>query len=815
MNSSIEIQNRVFSKFIDNFGSIHLRYMDFNTDIDLIHSWVTQPYASYWGMLNKSKEAVRLEYSKLLEKEGYEVFIGIYQGDSIFIMEKYKASSDQISKHFEVKSTDYGMHVLVAPPKQKIHGFTWNVFSTIMDYFFSKSNVNRVVVEPDVKNEKIHVLNKKAGFKYEKQIKLPEKIAVLAFCEQEDYETAKKQLLKLKKRVKFNNQIPTKIDAPKHLSQKVWEKVNHSLVKKAISEFAHELILLPKKIKDNTLIDKYYIISDNSEISYEFQAKKRALDHWDINLETLVKKHNNAEETIDALKFIIEFRKTLGIPEHLLTVYLEEISSTLSSAAYKYSNAIFTSKSLASKGFQDIEHAMTEGHPCFVANNGRIGFNEKDYIKYAPETYNPLKMYWLAGHKSKTTFTASQGIQYKSLIRKEIGDQKIAAFNSKLEALGLEVYSYVFIPVHPWQWYNKLTSVFAGDIANQNLVFLGEGNDYYSAQQSIRTLYNESNPNKMYTKTALSILNMGFLRGLSTYYMKSTPDITTWITNLLEKDYYLKQVGFKMLGEVATVGFENTVYQTLGKSSPHNKMLSALWRESPHSKIKSNQQLMTMAALLHLDNKGYSFLSETIKGSGLSTKKWIKEYLKCYLSPLLHCFYTYELVFMPHGENCIMVMENKVPVSLLMKDITEEVIVFDATLKLPKNVERLYTNTSDKMKVLSIFTDVFDCFFRFLSNSLEKHLNYNEAKFWKQVADCIYNYQEHYPNLQSKYDRYDLFVPEFDRCCLNRLQLRNTKQMLNLADPIESLILEGTLENPIAKFKKTNKKQNTSVLKTN
>ena len=97
--------------------------------------------------------------------------------------------------------------------------------------------------------------------------------------------------------------------------------------------------------------------------------------------------------------------------------------------------------------------------------------------------------------------------------------------------------------------------------------------------------------------------------------------------------------------------------------------------------------------------------------------------------------------------------------------------------------------------------DVFDCFFRFLAPILEKELSFPEEDFWKEVALCIHSYQEEHPELQSKFDRYDLFVPEFDRCCLNRLQLKNTQQMLNLADPMASLILEGTLENPIAQFK--------------
>lgn len=113
----------------------------------------------------------------------------------------------------------------------------------------------------------------------------------------------------------------------------------------------------------------------------------------------------------------------------------------------------------------------------------------------------------------------------------------------------------------------------------------------------------------------------------------------------------------------------------------------------------------------------------------------------------------------------------------------------------------MYTETSDKMKILSIFTDVFDCFFRFMGDILEEYCEYPEGLFWELVADCINTYQQKHPELEAQFKKYDLFVPEFDRCCLNRLQLKNTKQMLNLADPIESLQLVGTLKNPIAEYR--------------
>jgi siderophore synthetase component len=110
----------------------------------------------------------------------------------------------------------------------------------------------------------------------------------------------------------------------------------------------------------------------------------------------------------------------------------------------------------------------------------------------------------------------------------------------------------------------------------------------------------------------------------------------------------------------------------------------------------------------------------------------------------------------------------------------------------------------EAVMTLGIFTDVFDCVFRFLAQILHQHAEYAEDSFWRVVAECIRQYQHEQPHLAAKFRRYDLFAPTFSRNCLNRLQLRNNRQMvdLNAAEPVDSLQMIGTLRNPIASFRK-------------
>ncbi len=142
--------------------------------------------------------------------------------------------------------------------------------------------------------------------------------------------------------------------------------------------------------------------------------------------------------------------------------------------------------------------------------------------------------------------------------------------------------------------------------------FLGEelGPDEYRAQQSIRTFFNTSAPERHYVKTALSVLNMGFLR------------------------------------ERAAVGYRATHYARASpKGSPYRKMLAALWRESPVPRLGPGERLATMASLLHTDARGRSRAGELIRESGLEPAVWPRRYLV----PLLHAFHAHDLVFMPTG----------------------------------------------------------------------------------------------------------------------------------------------------------------------
>lgn len=587
----------------------------------------------------------------------------------------------------------------------------------------------------------------------------------------------------------------TLADAVAHLSPERWEKANRLLIRKALAEFAHERLITPEATADGT----FEVRGDDGLTRYGFSADRRALDHWQVDADSITRQRDGVDLPLAALDFFIELKQTLGLSDEILPVYLEEISSTLSGTCFKLTKPQIPVAELVKSGFQEIETGMTEGHPCFVANNGRLGFGVHEYLSYAPETASPVRLVWLAAHRSRAAFTAGVGIDYESFVRDELGAETVERFDRELTDRGLDPADYLLIPVHPWQWWNKLTVTFAAEIARGHLVCLGEGDDEYLAQQSIRTFFNSSHPEKHYVKTALSVLNMGFMRGLSAAYMEATPAINDWLAQLIDNDPVLKSAGLSIIRERAAVGYRHLEYeQATDRYSPYRKMLAALWRESPVSSLRDGESLATMASLVHVDHEGASFAGALIEQSGLAPTEWLRRYLKAYYTPLLHSFYAYDLVYMPHGENVILVLKDGVVERAIYKDIAEEIAVMDPDAVLPPTVERLRVEVPEDKKLLSIFTDVFDCFFRFLAANLASEGILAEDDFWRTVAEVTRDYQHSVPELADKFKQYDMFAPEFALSCLNRLQLRNNKQMVDLADPAGALQLIGNLENPLA-----------------
>ncbi|MFE5410664.1 IucA/IucC family protein [Microbacterium sp. NPDC056569] len=575
-----------------------------------------------------------------------------------------------------------------------------------------------------------------------------------------------------------------------HLSPSHLADAQRHLVAKAIAEFSHERLLAPEPITGG-----WRIVVPDADAEYRFEAVRTELEHWVVDEASLHRVVEGAPADLDAQAFILEFQPVLGLSDQLLPIYLEEIASTLASAAFKISQGGPSSGELITADFQTIESAMTEGHPGFVANNGRIGFGVSAHAAYSPEAGRPFRLVWLAARRSRSHLALGAGLNEASLVSGELSPAEHARFAARLAELGEDPADYHLLPVHPWQWENRIAITFAPDIARRDLVLIGESDDEYRAQQSVRTMLNATHPDRHYVKTALAVQNMGFLRGLSPAYMRVTPAINDWVADLVAGDATLRESGFRVLRERASIGYTGDAYHRTPTPSAHRKMLAALWRESPVPLIAPGERLATMASLLHRDASGRSYATALVRASGIPADAWLRAYLRVYLRPLVHCLLAHDLAFMPHGENLILILDEHIPTGVFMKDIGEEVALL-ADRAVPEEVRRIVSPVDDEEKALAIFTDVFDGVLRHLAGILHTDGTLPESVFWRIAAEIIEEHEAQHPSLDS---RVDLRADAFAHSCLNRLQLRNTLQMVDLTDQSASLMYAGTLGNPVAR----------------
>lgn len=774
------------------------RTINLPEDTALLHSWIATEHAKYWGMSQATVSELEAEYRELLATDGYEVLFGLdANGTEQFLLELYNPATSALAATYNYVRGDQGLHFLVPQNSDPQTGFTLNALTAAMRYAFSRPGAERVIVEPDVGNKSIQALNARVGFRPIRQVELNEpdgstKQALLSYCTRSDFEVATSHTLD-----------------SSFLSPQSWARANRHVLAKALGEFCHERLLSPEEHREQR-----YSLQKDGHI-YAFRATRYQLNHWMVTPSSV--EHRQLVEgmwtaaPVDVIDFITLFHEELTLSKAQLPTYLEELSSTLSSHCYKQAHGTVSSAQLAefrgsvAQSFQLVESSMTEGHPCFVANNGRIGVGRSDYLRYAPETGSAIHLGWAAAHTSRAQFDSISSLNYETLLSTELlpaeRERLDTTLRAALKGTGAAPTDYIYIPVHPWQWEHRLSLSFANDIANKQLIWLGNTQDEYQAQQSIRTFFNLTDPTRHYVKTAMSILNMGFMRGLSADYMKVTPAINQWLAELFDNDPVLCGAPVALLREIAAVGYRNPQFETAtDTSAPQRKMLAALWRESPINMLGPGEKLATMASLLHVDASGKSFAGALIRSSELHPADWLTSYLDAYLVPLVHCLSAYDLVFMPHGENVILILENGAVKKVLLKDLGEEIAVLSDRVELPEEIRRVRTGGDP---VLSVFTDVFDSFFRFLAPLLDSEGLLPEQEFWAIVAARLLNYRAKHPDFAQKFDELGLFGPNFPLSCLNRLQLRNNQQMLDLSDQSSGLLYAGDLENPLAQIAAT------------
>ncbi|WP_329419549.1 GNAT family N-acetyltransferase [Streptomyces sp. NBC_01268] len=161
-----------YARTVEGFGSVRVDRIDPEQHAELIHRWVNEERARFWGMNGTTVEQVREIYAHLDSLTTHHGFLVHRDDVPVGIFQTYDPEADRISECYEARPGDIGVHLFVAPSAAPERGFTEQLFGALLD--FALTDHTRIVGEPDAVNEKVLARLARSGFELGPEITLPE-----------------------------------------------------------------------------------------------------------------------------------------------------------------------------------------------------------------------------------------------------------------------------------------------------------------------------------------------------------------------------------------------------------------------------------------------------------------------------------------------------------------------------------------------------------------------------------------------------------------------------------------------------------------
>lgn len=551
-----------------------------------------------------------------------------------------------------------------------------------------------------------------------------------------------------------------------------YEKVRRRVFRQLIESLIYEKLISPAVIQDGEgcifYIEGHTCFGEM--VTYKCRGRKR-MTFGRIRLydEPVIRtEKNKSEEATSIAQFLRDVFGTTQVDEQKLQSFTRELEQTIFKDTIAQHEREKQREILLGKAYDELESSLIDGHPYHPSYKARIGFTYADNFEYGFEFKKTMKLVWIAVHHKYTDIAASHDEDFEQVLQQELGQEKLEEFRSVLCNIGCKLEDYTFMPVHPWQWENYIVSNYVEHLYHKYIIFVGESEDEYRPQQSMRTLYNDSNQHKPYIKLSMNLLNTSTLRTLKPHSIVSAPVISNWLQKIVESDSYFKEeTRLILLKEFAGVTYDPPSSSTYGS-------LGCVFRESIHPYLQGKEEAMPFNALYGKELGGALIINPWLEKNGI--ENWLRELIKKAVMPVVHLLVEHGIALESHGQNMVLIHEKGRPVGVALKDFHEGVEFYREFLKDPGScpdftkIHKVYKNwkLNDffEMDRLACMREMLlDALFLFnfgeLAMMLEDEYGYNEEQFWTLVVEQLEAHVARRPHLQERLNQLDLFVPTF------------------------------------------------------
>jgi hypothetical protein len=166
----------VHEETLHGFGTVGIRPLDAEGDADVVHGWVREERAAFWGMNGLTRDQVAEIYAHMAGLDTHHAFLVELDGTPVAVLQTYEPSEDRVSECYDVEPGDIGVHVLLAPAGEggARPGWSSALMGAFVSYVLLGLGRRRVVVDPDVRNEKAVARFLRQGFEAGPVVTLPE-----------------------------------------------------------------------------------------------------------------------------------------------------------------------------------------------------------------------------------------------------------------------------------------------------------------------------------------------------------------------------------------------------------------------------------------------------------------------------------------------------------------------------------------------------------------------------------------------------------------------------------------------------------------
>jgi RimJ/RimL family protein N-acetyltransferase len=131
--------------------TVSIRPVDPAADAGLLHAWVTEERAAFWGMTDCDEERVAGIYGYIDEQEHLAAYLLLVDGTPVGLLQTYDPAVDEIGEWYDRRPGDVGVHLLLAAVPQR-SGRTEEVVAAALAFVSSGPGCARIVFEPDARN---------------------------------------------------------------------------------------------------------------------------------------------------------------------------------------------------------------------------------------------------------------------------------------------------------------------------------------------------------------------------------------------------------------------------------------------------------------------------------------------------------------------------------------------------------------------------------------------------------------------------------------------------------------------------------------